>query len=55
MHEDLAVILKELERLNQAHGGTVMAHSRAINKIRNRLDDIHRRLYRIEKLLDAGV
>ncbi len=51
MHEDLEVILKELERLNQAHGGTVMAHSKALHHLRQRLTRIDQHLYRIEQRL----
>ena len=53
MDKDLAVVLRELEKLNEPHGGTVTAHSRALGKIRNRLDNIHRRRYHIEQRLEC--
>ena len=51
MNEDLKAVLDELEKLNQAHGGTVIAHSKAVYGIKVRLNRIDQRLYRIEKRL----
>ncbi len=49
MDGDLKAVLDELEKLNRAHGGTVMAHSKALYGIRNDLRRMERRLYRIEQ------
>ena len=51
MNEDLAAVLRELEKLNRAHGGTVIAHSKALYGIKSRLAKIDQRLYRIEQKL----
>ena len=42
-------VLRLLVRLNEAHGGTVIAHSKALYSIKNDLLRMERRLYRIEK------
>ena len=34
MNKDLAAVLRELEKLNQAHGGTVIAHLKALCRVR---------------------
>ena len=37
MNEDLKAVLDELEKLNEAHGGTVIAHSKTVYGIKVRL------------------
>ena len=49
--EDIDEVIRLLEKLNQAHGGTVIAHSKALYDVRGRLNRIDRRLYRIEQRL----
>ena len=48
-------VLRLLEKLNRAHGGTVIAHSKALYAVRNDLKAINRRLYRIEQKLGQSV
>lgn len=50
-HTDNDEILSLLHKLNQAHGGTVIAHSKVLQHLRQRLDRIDRRLYWIQKCL----
>ena len=52
---DTDEILQLLEKLNRAHGGTVIAHSKALYAVRNDLKAINRRLYRIEQKLGPSV
>ena len=44
-------VLRLLEKLNKAHGGTVIAHSKALWHVRASLK-IDQRLHRIEKRLE---
>ena len=52
--DDIDEVIRLLEKLNQAHGGTVIAHSKAIYRVRNSLNILNRRLNRIEKRLSIN-
>ena len=49
---DNGEVLRLLEKLNKAHGGTVIAHSKALWHVRASLKKIDQRLHRIEKRLE---
>ena len=53
--DDINEVIGLLEKLNQAHGGTVIAHSKAIYRVRNCLNILNQRLHRNEMRLDRLV